>query len=419
MGESLGPRMRSNAARTAAFVSLLAAFGCADTEPGPSGPPGSVGTPGTAGAGGSVTVPGVGGASAGGTGGSGVVTPVPTGTPLPCDVSAVVKSNCESCHGSRPIGGAPMWLVTHEDFMRDHVADHEAPGMMGKTIKVHPLVRMRLNRPSGRCRRAARWRPPTRRCSMAGSARARWRVPRPTPRACSTSRPDDPDSLESTKGQRAPDATASLRRRGPARRRDLLRLRARRPDLGRRQQVHDLPRRELRAVLLRRAVADRRAGHALRRALRQPAGAAPLAAVHDRRDPRAHGSHETVHRHAARRQQRASCSAAGRSAAATSSSRRTWASSCRRRARILTCSGTSTTTRRHQQDGSAVQRVHGAGGHAPEHRRLTWLGTENFYGPIGMPPGQNEFERHLPERLARADHDLGLLAAHARARRRT
>ena len=181
-------------------------------------------------------------------------------------------------------------------------------------------------------------------------------------------------------------------------------------------QVHDRPGRELRAVLLQRAVADRRAGHALRRATSTTGGAPPLAAVHDRHRPRARLPRDRD-RHAARRRTR-SCSAAGRSAAATSSSRRTWA--CE-----LPPAGPMLNVQWHfynNTPGARRRRLRGAGVHRAARARartrgaLTWLGTENFNGPFGMPPGENRVRGHLPERLGRRHHDLGLLAAHARAR---
>ncbi len=37
-------------------------------------------------------------------------------TPLPCDVTAVLQANCQSCHGLSAANGAPMSLVTWEDL---------------------------------------------------------------------------------------------------------------------------------------------------------------------------------------------------------------------------------------------------------------------------------------------------------------
>jgi len=67
---------------------------------------------------------GSGGASGmGGTGGSGTISIGTGGTgqtgrsgSLPCDVASVVTSKCQSCHGTTPLFGAPMSLVTTADF---------------------------------------------------------------------------------------------------------------------------------------------------------------------------------------------------------------------------------------------------------------------------------------------------------------
>jgi hypothetical protein len=82
----------------------------------------------------------------GATGGSGGGTAwtQATGTPLPCDVSRAVIDSCQGCHGATPIGGAPMPLVTHEDFARDYTAQ-TTPSAVGQSFKVHQLARMRLN----------------------------------------------------------------------------------------------------------------------------------------------------------------------------------------------------------------------------------------------------------------------------------
>lgn len=56
---------------------------------------------------------------------------------LPCDVSRVLAANCQTCHGSMPIGGAPMPLVTYEDL-------HE-PARTNGTKKVYELVEERIH----------------------------------------------------------------------------------------------------------------------------------------------------------------------------------------------------------------------------------------------------------------------------------
>jgi hypothetical protein len=52
-------------------------------------------------------------------------------------VQQVLAGQCTSCHGAKPIGGAPMPLVTYEDFHKMAVT---AP-----TLKVHQVVKTRLH----------------------------------------------------------------------------------------------------------------------------------------------------------------------------------------------------------------------------------------------------------------------------------
>jgi hypothetical protein len=40
----------------------------------------------------------------------------PDPTPVPCDVAAVLEDKCGVCHGDDPAFGAPMSLVSWEDF---------------------------------------------------------------------------------------------------------------------------------------------------------------------------------------------------------------------------------------------------------------------------------------------------------------
>lgn len=44
---------------------------------------------------------------------------------LPCDVKAIVDNKCGLCHGAEPIGGAPMSLLTADDFQAT-ASDHRA-----------------------------------------------------------------------------------------------------------------------------------------------------------------------------------------------------------------------------------------------------------------------------------------------------
>jgi hypothetical protein len=45
---------------------------------------------------------------------------VTTKTGLPCDVDAVLKKNCQTCHAASPVSGASTSLVTYDDLMKDH-----------------------------------------------------------------------------------------------------------------------------------------------------------------------------------------------------------------------------------------------------------------------------------------------------------
>ena len=69
----------------------------------------SGGTGSTTGSGGS----GGSGTSSTGTGGTGQTG---SGGAFPCDVASIVTAKCQSCHGSQPLFGAPMSLVTPADF---------------------------------------------------------------------------------------------------------------------------------------------------------------------------------------------------------------------------------------------------------------------------------------------------------------
>lgn len=58
----------------------------------------------------------------------------PTG--LPCDVAALLRDRCASCHRAPPVGGAPMALLSHEDLSRPSMA---APG---QSVAQRSLARM-------------------------------------------------------------------------------------------------------------------------------------------------------------------------------------------------------------------------------------------------------------------------------------
>lgn len=63
---------------------------------------------------------------------------------LPCDVATVVANRCQQCHGQSLIGGAPMPLVSHADFTKDHVVK-TTKGAIGQTMKTYQLVQQRVN----------------------------------------------------------------------------------------------------------------------------------------------------------------------------------------------------------------------------------------------------------------------------------
>jgi hypothetical protein len=77
-----------------------------------------------------------------GTAGAGA--PGASGKSMPCNVQTSVKANCGMCHGQTPIGGAPMSLLTWDDFQRDYVVK-TTKSLVGQTKKMHELARIRLN----------------------------------------------------------------------------------------------------------------------------------------------------------------------------------------------------------------------------------------------------------------------------------
>src|SRR5438046_2282988 len=56
---------------------------------------------------------------------------------LPCDVGDVLVSRCQSCHGSTPLYGAPMSLVTY--------ADTQAPARSNPSLRVWQMMQMRVH----------------------------------------------------------------------------------------------------------------------------------------------------------------------------------------------------------------------------------------------------------------------------------
>jgi len=85
-----------------------------------------------------------------GTAGNGAVGPVgAAGAPvspgdvltgnevLPCTVSKVLSAQCQTCHAAKPLGGAPMPLVTFADLHK--------PAVTQPTMKVYQLVQTRIH----------------------------------------------------------------------------------------------------------------------------------------------------------------------------------------------------------------------------------------------------------------------------------
>jgi hypothetical protein len=56
---------------------------------------------------------------------------------LPCSVSKLLVTNCQTCHGATPIGGAPMSLVTYADLHK--------PAATAPSMQVYQLAKLRMN----------------------------------------------------------------------------------------------------------------------------------------------------------------------------------------------------------------------------------------------------------------------------------
>ena len=71
-------------------------------------------------------------------------TPEITATthPMPCAVGTVVANKCQGCHGATPVGGAPMSLLTAEDFSKQMTSKTTQPGT---TFQVAKLANMRIH----------------------------------------------------------------------------------------------------------------------------------------------------------------------------------------------------------------------------------------------------------------------------------
>ncbi len=72
-----------------------------------------------------------------GAGAAGAAAPATSAGALPCDVSTQLGNHCQQCHGATPIGGAPMSLLTYADFQR--------PAKTRPELKVYQLAQMRVH----------------------------------------------------------------------------------------------------------------------------------------------------------------------------------------------------------------------------------------------------------------------------------
>ncbi len=134
--------------RHAALLYLMAACGnaAAPSDGSTTPPPPPAATAGTGGTAGSpvITPPVTTGGTKAPTPTGGTTAPSespdnPVGAAkiLPCDVSKIMVKSCQTCHGAKPIGGAPMPLVIFEDFQK--------PASTQPTKKVYQLVQERVH----------------------------------------------------------------------------------------------------------------------------------------------------------------------------------------------------------------------------------------------------------------------------------
>ncbi|MBN1612482.1 MAG: hypothetical protein JW940_37975, partial [Polyangiaceae bacterium] len=151
---------RALRASTAALICLLAACSAGDASttpqqqqppivvPGgvaPGGLAGSSAAPeaaAAAGASGSLASPGpvarAGSGSPGRAPEAGAPGPdQPAAQVMPCNVAQALASNCQNCHGTTPIGGAPMAMMTYADLHKP------APGQ--PAMKVYQLAKVRMH----------------------------------------------------------------------------------------------------------------------------------------------------------------------------------------------------------------------------------------------------------------------------------
>lgn len=116
---------------------------------GPVGAPGSIGGPAP---GLDTSTPPADVGFMGGMGGTpsapGDVVVAGAGGEMPCEVSAIVQKACQNCHAATPVFGAPMPLVSPDDFQRDYMA-MTTTQLSGQTMKTYELVRIRVNAEMG------------------------------------------------------------------------------------------------------------------------------------------------------------------------------------------------------------------------------------------------------------------------------
>jgi hypothetical protein len=60
-----------------------------------------------------------------------------SGLNLPCDVDAVLRAKCQGCHGTTPLFGAPMSLVTYDDTQK--------PAISNPALKVWQMMDTRVH----------------------------------------------------------------------------------------------------------------------------------------------------------------------------------------------------------------------------------------------------------------------------------
>ncbi|HVW28712.1 MAG TPA: hypothetical protein VHC69_25275, partial [Polyangiaceae bacterium] len=131
------------------IASLLLGISACSASGGNNGPDTSPLSPGGAAGTTGVVQVGAGGATVVGNGGTvsssagGSATTVAGGS-LPCDIDTLVKAHCQTCHGAKPIGGAPMSLVTEQDFTQNYTV-HTSPGLVGQMMPLYQLAKMRIN----------------------------------------------------------------------------------------------------------------------------------------------------------------------------------------------------------------------------------------------------------------------------------